>query len=644
MTAKRLSFFEQNRDTLVVAGLAVLVLAIYAQTGGFEYINLDDNSYVYENPYVLSGLSWETVKWAFLSFHSGNWHPLTWLSLALDVQVFGPSPGKQHVVNVILHLLNSVLAFIVFRRMTGAFWASAVIAALFTVHPMHVESVAWITERKDLLSTALWFLSMWFYIKWTQAEKGQSALLYSAALAMFALGLMSKPMVITLPFVLLLCDIWPLERMGSGGRKVYISLIIEKAPFFVLSILSVFVTIAAQRSVSAVESLSTLPLEIRTENAMVAYAKYLVSAFDPTRLAIWYPYDYEMSLAEVSSAALVLIAVTTFCVWQFTERKYLLVGWLWFLGTLVPVIGIVQVGGQSMADRYTYIPYFGLFIMAVFGAEELVRSFSIDRRLVAVAAAGVLVTFAVVAYFQTSYWRSNETLYTRALSVTKNNFLIEQNYCHALMKLERLDEAERLCRDSLVHRPNYYETLNTLGIISFKRKNYSDAETMFKSAIRSGAAHPLTFSNLALAQILQGKPAEGEANLQRAVGFSGDSVSPALFIDSLRTLVDEYLKQGNIEKAGENLRRLRYLEPDNIETRLKLLETMIQLKQYTDAEAEVGAILNMDQNNAAAWNARGLILLAKGQTKDAAAAFNRALALRPDYQDAKENLRKTGSQ
>jgi Flp pilus assembly protein TadD len=638
MTSERPNSRESIRDLFVVAGLAALVLTIYAQTAGFQFINLDDNLYVYENQAVLSGLNWESVKWAFTVFHSGNWHPLTWISLALDVQLFGNSPGMLHVVNVILHFLNTVLAFVVFRRMTGAYWPSAFVAALFAVHPMHVESVAWISERKDLLSTAFWLLSIWFYVRWNEEGASPWTGLYFASLGMFALGLMSKPMVITLPFVLLLLDIWPLERIREGGRQTYVRLIVEKAPFFALSIASAFVTVAAQRTVSAVESLTILPLDVRIQNAVLSYAKYISSAFFPARLAVWYPYDRELGVVEVGAAALLLTAVTAVCVWQFSRRKYLLVGWLWFVGTLVPLIGIVQVGGQSMADRYTYLPYFGLFIMVAFGAAELADRFRLDRRLVATAAAASIIALAIPAYFQTTYWRDNNTLYTRTLSVTENNFLIEQNYCHALMEQDRLDEAERLCRDSIEHRPNYFESLNTLGIVSFKRKDYAAAETLFRTAIDSGTSHPLTYSNLALSQILQGKPAEGEANLQKAVELSGNRVSPLLFVETLKSLVDEYLKQGNTEKAAENLKRLRFVQPENIEARMKLVELLIDLKRFDEAAAETETILRADPNNAAAWNNLGVIMLAQSQKKKAAEAFENALKLRPDYEEAKKNL------
>jgi tetratricopeptide (TPR) repeat protein len=438
--------------------------------------------------------------------------------------------------------------------------------------------------------------------------------------------------------VLLLCDIWPLKRTRDQGRNIYVRLILEKTPFFILSIASAAVTVAAQRSMSAVASLSNFPFGGRLQNAVVSYAKYIGTVFFPARLAVWYPYDRDLGPVEVGAAFLLLAAITAACVWQFGKRKYLLFGWLWFLGTLVPVIGIVQVGGQSMADRYTYLPFFGLFVMLVFGAAELVAAFNLDKRIVAAAAAVLIAALAVPAYIQTSHWQTNETLYTHTLSVTEKNFLISQNYCHALMEEDRLDEAEHVCRTALGYQPDYYELLNTLGIIRFKQQDFAGAENLFKAAIDSERIHPLTFSNLALTQILQGRPEEGEANLERAVALSGDSVPPQAFGNALMTLIEEYLKQGKDAKAVENIRRLLFVQPDSIEARMKLVEMLLKEKRWDEAGRETEIVLRIDQNNAVAWNSLGVIFLAKEQTKDAVEAFKRALSLNPDYDEAKTNL------
>lgn len=637
MTTAKPNLRQTYREPLVVIGLSALVLAIYAQAASFQFINLDDSYYVYENPAILSGLNWESIKWSFSAYYAGNWHPLTWLSLQLDVQLFGAAPGMHHVVNVILHLLNTLLGFVVFRRMTGRFWASAFIAALFAIHPAHVESVAWISERKDLLCTMFWLLSMWSYVLWYDGGGKPWTAMYFVSLAMFALGLMSKPMIITLPFVLLLCDIWPLNWTFET-KTSHLKLIVEKTPFFALSIVSAIVTIAAQRSAGAVESLNVLPLEIRIKNSILSYVRYIWMAFVPNGLAVWYPYDKNLGLAEVAGAAALLVAITAACVWQFGQRKYLLIGWLWFVGALVPVIGLVQVGGQSMADRYTYIPYFGLFIIIVFGAGELFERYKTDNRIVTVAASSVIIVLSVVSYSQVSRWRNNESLYSHSLSVTRNNFLVEQNFCYSLMKENRLEDAEQLCRASLEHRPQFYEALNTLGIIQFKRADYAGAEKLFGEAVIADRSYPMTYSNLAQALVLQGKPEAGEASLQKAVEMSGSSVSPSVFVDPLKTLVEEYVKQGKFEKAVENLRRLRYLQPNSVDIRMKLIDLLSKLKKFDEAKVEVETVLKNDPNNAEAWNMLGVILIESGKKNEAVDALNNAIKLRPDFEDAKNNL------
>ena len=367
MAESKETFFRQNSELIVITVLSVLVIFIYAQTVGFGFINFDDNQYVYENPFVASGLHWATIKWAFTEFHSANWHPLTWISHQLDATLFGLNAGGHHATNVIFHLINSILAFVVFNKYTNCFWKSAVVAALFAVHPMHVESVAWISERKDVLSTMFWFLTMWTYFGYVKNDKSRNC--YLLTLLLFILGLMSKPMLVTLPFVLLLMDYGFLERLKS--RHDLKSLVIEKIPFFALSAISSYITILAQKSEGAIQSLEFLPFQTRLLNAVVSYAKYIVSFFYPVKLSVWYPYDENFAVWQIAGSMVLLLAITAFCIWQIRQRKYLLTGWLWFLGTLIPVIGLVQVGSQPIADRYTYIPYFGLFIMLVWGINDL---------------------------------------------------------------------------------------------------------------------------------------------------------------------------------------------------------------------------------------------------------------------------------
>jgi protein O-mannosyl-transferase len=687
-------FFKTNRELIVFTGLSVLVLAIYWQTTGFAFINLDDNQYVYDNPAVRSGLHWDSVKWAWTAFYSANWHPLTWLSHMLDVNFFGLSAGGHHATNIIFHLINAVLAFVVFRKMTGCFWKSATLAALFAVHPAHVESVAWVSERKDVLSTMFWLLAMWAYVRFAEvpgpksqvpspkfqvpgsksqvsdeneansaaAEKtagennndkasgtwdlgletwdlGPATKFYLLTLVLFALGLTAKPMLVTLPFVFLLMDFWSLERLKSLRDAP--RLIVEKIPFFVLSAVSSYVTVLAQRTVGAVESLEALPLGTRFVNALVAYAKYVGTLFYPADLAVYYSYDRDLPAWQIGGAALLVAGVTALCLWQIRDRKYLLMGWLWFLGTLVPVIGIVQVGSQPMADRYTYVPYFGLFIMLVWGVADVFKTFALNRNIPRVLFGAGVVVLAFVSFRQAMLWRSSEVLYKHTLAVTKSNFLISHNLCYTLTVDGRMDEAEPYCRASLAAKPDYFEAFNTLGILQLKRGQNAEAERSFQEGLRLAPGYSLAYANLSVAQSLLGKTDEAEASLEKAVRLSGNAVSNEVWINALNNLAIAYTAQNNYEKAAENLARILALDINNAPARGNLALTFYHLKRYDEAQKLIESAIQLNPTEAVAFNTYGLILLAQNRRPEAAGLFEKALQLKPDYTDAKENLKKT---
>lgn len=671
------NFLKTNRELIVFTVLSVLVLAIYWQTTAFGFINLDDNLYVYDNPAVLSGLNQNSIKWAFTAFFSANWHPLTWLSHMTDAQLFGRNAGGHHAVNIVIHLINSVLAFVVFRKMTGCFWKSAIVAALFAVHPAHVESVAWVSERKDVLSTLFWLLTMWAYLRFAsireeergregerekrrkgekesentegsenteKAEEGEtksssSPLLffstsYLTVLVLFALGLMAKPMLVTLPFVLLLMDFWSLERLKT--LRDLPRLLIEKIPLFVLTAVSSYVTILAQRSSGAVESLEFLSVGTRISNALVSYAKYLVMLVYPADLAIWYPYEKNIPLWQIGGAAVLLFGITAFCIWQMRARKYLLMGWLWFLGTLVPVIGLVQVGSQSLADRYTYIPYFGLFVISAWGVGDLLKS---KKAFFAIFAIAVLA-FSVISFRQTSFWKNNETVYRRALTVTKDNFLISHNLCYTLTIEDRLDEAEPLCRRTLELNPNFYEGYNTLGIWQIKRGQYAEAEQSFKQALEKAPNFTLANANLSVAQSLLKKPEEAEANLEKAVRANDGKVSSDVWINALNSLAAAYNEQQKYDKAAENLSRILAIDNANAPARANLALTLTRLKRFDEAQKLIESAIQLRPNEAEAYNIYGVILLEQNRNAEAAGLFERAIQLKPDYAEARENLKK----
>jgi protein O-mannosyl-transferase len=414
--------------TRIVALLLVLTtLAFYlpVRSDAFVY---DDYDYVVNNQAVQNGLTWAGIQWAFTTFHSANWHPLTWISLMLDCQLFGMRPGPMHVVNVLFHSANATLLLLLLLRWTGALGASAIVAALFALHPLHVESVAWISERKDVLSTFFGLLTLLAYTRYVQSSSKAGLVTrlsfdYLLALICFVLGLMAKPMLVTLPILFLLLDLWPLQRFSIShfqppvlGRLLY-----EKWPFFLLSAASCLVTLWAQQHGEAVRTLEQIPLNYRLENALVAYALYLLKMVWPAKLAVYYPMPDEISGLALTAAVAVLVVISA-TVWLMRERSpYLLVGWLWFLGTLIPVIGLVQVGSQALADRYTYFPLIGMFIAIVFGMRVLINRLQLPQGIVLATAAMVLGGYAIVTESQLSYWQNGQRLFLHALATTPNN-------------------------------------------------------------------------------------------------------------------------------------------------------------------------------------------------------------------------------
>lgn len=427
--------------------LVVATLTLYNPVSRHPFVNYDDDRYVTDNTHVRAGLHWDTVKWAFTTYDEANWHPLTWLSHALDFQFFGMNPAGHHYGNVLLHALNAMLLFWLLWQATAATWPSLMVAALFALHPINVESVAWVAERKTVLSMAFFLLTVLAYGHYARRP---SWLRYAVVAVLFACGLMAKPMVITLPFVLLLWDYWPLRRMSgskgnSGDQSIptpsFLWLVLEKTPLCALSIASAVVTVKAQRAGDAIGSMIQYPIRVRLENAIVSYARYIGKAFWPSHLAPMYPLQ-ESSLKAwpVLAATLLLIAVTTLAV-VLRRKRYIIVGWLWFLGTLVPMIGLVQVGRQAMADRYAYLPFVGLFVAVCWGVADGVAEKHLSRMLPAGLGLAALAALATGTHYQLGYWNNNVTLWTHTVQVTSDNFIAEDNLGGALLEQGRLDEA-----------------------------------------------------------------------------------------------------------------------------------------------------------------------------------------------------------
>jgi tetratricopeptide (TPR) repeat protein len=480
---------KHSRLTLLLClGLLLGTFAVFGQVLRHEFINYDDPTYVTGNPNVYVGLTLEGVAWAFTSNYSSNWHPLTWISHMLDCQFFGLKPWGHHLSSLLLHAINTLLVFLVLKRMTGATWRSAVVAALFAWHPLHVESVAWVAERKDVLSATFWMLTLWAYLRYAQKpEPGR----YLLCLLFFMLGLLSKPMVVTLPFVLLLLDYWPLGRsFGSGMAQQPVSgrrLLLEKLPFFLLATASSVVTFLAQKSGGAVASLETLTLSQRAANALISYARYLRKIVWPSDLAMVYPLPDFWPAPQIIGAMLFLLAVTTAVVVCRKSRPYLMVGWFWFLGTLVPVIGLVQVGFQSLADRYTYLPSIGIFILLVWGMADLAGRWPQRRLILGRMTALILTACFTLTWFQLRLWQNSVTLFSHALAVTTGNFVAHNNLGSALDKLGRSDEALVHFKAALEIRPRDPETLYNIGLLLARQDKVHSAEAYYQEALRDYA-------------------------------------------------------------------------------------------------------------------------------------------------------------
>jgi tetratricopeptide (TPR) repeat protein len=518
MTASpgRWSVTDRQLHLLICLSLAAVTLAVFWNVQFHDFILYDDLPYVVLNPHVQSGLTGGSIFWAVTTMEMSNWHPLTWLSLMLDYDLFRLNPVGYHWTNLLIHIAGTILLFSVLKRMTEDIWKSALVAALFAIHPLHVESVAWISERKDVLSAFFWFLTMGTYVRYTERPGTGNYLLVIAA---FSLGLSAKPMLVTLPFVLLLLDIWPLRRLpvpftrsnktlpdAVGSRGVtWLHALREKLPFFFLVALSSVVTYLAQMNWKAMPSLEALPLETRMANALIAYVQYIVKMVWPADLAFFYPYAAWWSLWMVSGAVLLLAGMTILTMRIVERRPYLAVGWFWYLGTLVPVIGIVQIGSQAMADRYTYIPLIGLFIMIAWGVPSLMAKWRFRKRFLSGLSVAILSVLAVCSWQQVQHWKNSVTLFERALTVTARNYLAHNNLGVALFYEGRMEEAISQYAASLRIKPNLADARNNIGVALAAQGKYDEAVRHYREALHIRPDDAGIHNNIGVALAAQGK-------------------------------------------------------------------------------------------------------------------------------------------
>ena len=590
-------------DLFIVLGLAVITFGIYAQVIRHQFITLDDGWYIKNNPMVNRGVTLAGLAWAFTTFYEANWHPLTWIAHMIDSQLFGLNAGGHLLVNALIHVANTLLVFAFLSRTTHARWPSALVAALFALHPLHVESVAWAAERKDTLSTFFGLLSL---ISYTRYAEENSRKWYAWTVLTLVLGLLAKPVLVTWPFVMLLLDYWPLRRLARWTRQknffAWIApLLREKLPLFAIVAASCVITFFAQAHSGAVRTFLDVPIALRLLNALISYAKYLLLTFWPHDLAVYYPFTpIGIPAWQIIAATCLLTGITAFCLFQSEIRPYLIVGWLWFLGTLVPVIGLVQVGGQTMADRYFYIPSIGFFIALVYGLADIGKMQRLAPSLAGAIAGAVLLVLAALTNAQIHLWRDSFTLFKHALAVTPPNLVIENSLGIALDNSGRYDEAAAHFEKALHVQRDHYEVLVNMGITRYHQDRLPEAIEYYQTAIYSRPDVPEAHSQLGLA----------------------------------------LWKQNRDEAAYDELRRASQLAPKDANIRNYLGIALGRLGRFSQAIDQLHEALRLNPNSADAHNNLALALLASGKARDSIPEFEAALRLNPELHGAADNLRR----
>ena len=681
-----------RRTTLLCLLLGAVTLAVYWPARHHQFINYDDPYYVTENQHVQAGLTQPGLTWAFFNLHGEHtyWHPVTWISHMLDCQLFGLNPGAHHLVNVLFHIANTVLVFLLLNRMTGFAWRSAMVAALFGLHPLQVDTVAWVTERKNVLSTLFWLLTMLAYVRYT---RGRKVRWYLLVVSLFAVGLMCKPALVTLPFVLLLVDFWPLPRLewtrcvgecGSsssqpfrkagevrsepppqksttpaeaGSRRAPIaslrSLILEKVPLLLLAAASCLATTAAHQGLRVLEA-SGMPLPGRVGNAVVSYVRYLGKTVWPEHLAVFYPRPHAWPAAAVIGSVLVLAGLSGLVAWRARRAPYLVTGWLWFLGVLVPMIGIVQAGSQAMADRFAYVPLIGLFIMIVWGLADLTAGWAGRNKLLTTAGALALSGCVVLTSRQLSYWQNSVTLFDHTVRVTEGNFLAHYNLGLALGQQGKYELASGHLRTSLQMDPSQPEPHYNLGLCLMSSGKLAEAAQEYQAALQLNPSHPSARNNLAVALLALGKPDEAAAQFAELARLEPSSPDPLCslggillrqgkfadaetnfaeavqrrpdFIPALTGLGRIFALQGDFNEAQARFREVLRLSPTNAEAQANLA------RAEAGASQTYAAAIWLDPAGAGAHESQGRLYAQQGKLDEAVREFQEQLRLQPDAQ------------
>ncbi|MGD1153989.1 MAG: tetratricopeptide repeat protein [Syntrophales bacterium] len=634
-----------HRDLIISFFLVLVTAAVFWQVSSFDFVRYDDDKYVTENRHVQAGLTRGGIAWAFLSVYANNWHPLTWLSHMLDCQLFAANPAGHHLTNLFFHIINTLLLFLILKRMTDFPWRSAFVAALFAIHPLHIESVAWVAERKDVLSTLFFMLTIWAYVRYVEHP---GIYRYLAILLFFALGLMSKPMLVTLPFVLLLLDFWPLGRLhlgeslfnadasdlksvgGGNEHRSGVGLIIEKIPLFILSGASICVTLFAQWS--GIAPLESLPFSTRMSNALVSYISYIGKMIWPHDLAVFYPFPESISLWQVGGAILLLILITAVAVRLRRRYPCVIAGWLWYLGTLVPVIGLVQVGYQSMADRYTYLSMIGLFVAIAWIVPDLLARWRFHRIALTALAACVIAALMTVSLFQIRYWQNSMTLFTRALSVTKNNAVIETNMGASLAEQGKFVEAIAHYQEALRSKPNDFEARYNLANALARQGKLEEAVSHYAAILPTQPDAAAVHNNMGIALSQLGRTDEAIDHFREALRIKPD------FQDAGSNLETALMGQTRTKKPVPEKVAIQPADPNSTEGQLRTGLSLFQAGRADEAIPKFEEALRLNPNLVAAHISLGLIMAQKRNLDKAIDHFRKALKIKPDIAEAHNSL------
>jgi len=627
---------SKYKTICIYLGLAVITIAAFQQLRICDFVNYDDPEYVTENQNVNTGVTAKNFIWAFTSGHASNWHPLTWLSHMLDCQLFDLNPKWHHFVNLLLHIINALLLFAVFKQMTASVWPSAFVAATFAIHPLHVCSVAWISERKDVLSTLFWLLTMAAYFRYTKIA---SLKWYLLTLAAFTLGLMAKPMLVTLPFVLLLLDYWPLGRINTK-LKIKISdsgniakIIVEKLPFFALSAVSSIITYLVQQKSGAVARMFEISLRSRITNALVSYLAYIEKMIWPRRLAVFYPHLREaLPLWHALIAALLLAGVSIAIVRLAQNHKYLIVGWLWYLGTLVPVIGLVQVGEQAMADRYTYIPLTGLFIIIAWGADELTRKLRLRKALLIIASGIILAAMLICTHFQIKYWRNSITLFEHALDITEDNPIVRTYLGIVFSQQGKYDKAVENYRKAIQICPIYEAAYYNLGIALQVQGKNDEAIRNYRRALELKPDYAEAYYNLGTILQAEGRPDEAISCYNRALQIDFNSA------ESHNNLGNVLLSQGKFDEALKHYLAAEKIKPDYPDIQYNLGNMFLTQGSFDKAVSHYRHALRLRPHDAEAYYKLGKAFQSQGKYDEAIKQFYQSLQNRPGYAEAHKSI------